>query len=108
MNKLILEREKDLLEASGEYVVTSKTLQEAEIKYNLLKAKIMNMETVATLSNQSMRDAQVDVYLNTREDFKPIYDTYLDAKLAQKKAWIDWTVALEFVKNGRILVMNEQ
>lgn len=95
-----------LLDAAMDYIETSEKFQKSEEAYKLVKAKIMNMDRVANLPNQSMREAEVDTMLQNDERFAGMYREYLENKTNQKTAWIMFDTRKELTESLRTLVNN--
>jgi hypothetical protein len=94
---LLEKRAEELIEANQKF-------SGAEHNYNLIRATLLQMDIVANLPNQAMRDAEIEKLLENDTRFRPTAEDYMRAKLEQKKAYILWDLVREACSNQRAIV----
>ena len=92
----------NLLRKSADHLIAvSEKFIKFEAKYKLMRAKISMSAAIRELPNQAQRDAETDVYLNTHDKYRPLYEEYLNLRQQNRAAWINYEVSTELNKNAR-------
>ena len=104
--EIIEKREKSLIDSANEYLEKGEEFQEIEERIKVIKAKVMNMDRVINLPNQSLREAEMDLILQNNEQIAPAYRVYLEKKAASKRAWVMWELNKELMQKARTMLNN--
>ena len=106
MHQELLESGKALGKSADELNEITARLWLLESQLDQIKALILNMDKVQNLPNQALREAEVNMILDTHEEYSPIYRNTLQTRAESRIAHTNWQLALELNKNVRALLMN--